>query len=210
MIFCSLIHQIVNDLLLVIAHAVKHVESLFTQLTGCAARCCSKHGFDNLFLFVVEAIKDVTNRLRFRSRLFRFFFGLIISMLQLVAGVNNSLVIRTIPVAHDAVNEGPRVSPGQHQAHLSNSAVEHIAALLLQPVGVDAQGGHVSIVYQLFGRLAAFILVEGAVGIHAFFSVLQQGMPQHVVGVIVLVVPHQGHCLPIIVLERIPQDGSSI
>ena len=61
-----------------------------------------------------------------------------------------------------------------------------------------------------FCVLPLFRVVECTVSVHAVGTVLQKRVTQHVKGVIVLVIPDQRNGLPVVILKRIFQDGSSV
>ena len=132
-----------------------------------------------------------------------------------LAGSDDDLVLCALTVGQvHKVDERSGIGPGDDQAEFTNIAVDHVLAaavgLLFQPVGVDRQGLHVAMLYQLLGGLAALRLVEEAIGIHAVLPVLQNGVTQDVGGVIVLVVPHDGNRHPVAVLESVAANRASV
>ncbi len=110
----------------------------------------------------------------------------------------------------DRINERAGIGAGQHQAHLADQAVNHVLALLLQLVGVDGKRGNISVLHQLAGILAAFCLIERAVGIDAIPAVLQQRMSQHRGGLIVPMVPHERYRLAVAILKGISHDYATV
>ena len=182
-----------------------------------------QHGGDQssnrVFLLLVQGGKHVAKGLFI---VLGFGFGLtvfvlfLVGMLQLDAGAGkeHAFVVgqftKLIPMLNHVGNARRRVCAGKHQAHFANHPMAYVGTILLQPVGKNGQALHIAVLHQLLGKLTVLGVVEGAVGKYAVFHVLKKRMPQNVKGVIMLVVPHKGNGLSVIILEGIPHNDPAI
>ena len=193
-------------------------------------------GIHNRLLLLGHAVHDILNGLLVLGLLlFAVVLGLVLFLVVLGIGLivglmdQRRLLVRAVQrngfigrqdhfllaaltVGHiHKVDEGAGIGPGDHQADLTDHAMHDVLIRrLLQPIGVDRQGCDIPMLDQRLGRLAAFGIIERAVGVNAILAVLQKGMAQDVAGFVVPVVPNQGNRLPITILECVMANGASI
>ena len=110
----------------------------------------------------------------------------------------------------DKVDECSGISAGDHKAQLLDVTMHHISALLLQAIGKDGQGVHITVLHDQLGRLTGSGVVEGTVSVNAILAVFQQRMAQNIGRVVVLMIPDEGDGLSVAMRERITADGAAI
>ena len=118
------------------------------------------------------------------------------------------VVIRA--VLHDLVDQCTRVAARQHQTQLPDHTVHHGLACFLQSICKDAHGVNVAAAHSFQCALAAGAVVHLHIGINAVFPVLQKGVPQHMLRVRVVVVPHHRHLSPVVALKGVRCNGQPI
>ena len=141
-------------------------------------------------------------------------------MIQLVVGidlkasVNNGLIVefdRRVAMSNvDVINESAGIGASKNEANFPNVSVKNVLTLLLQSVGVNRQGINIAMANQLPSLCCRGAAIEEAVGIDAISTILKDGVPENVPGLIVLMLPHKRNTLLILMLERPTLDGSSV
>ena len=99
---------------------------------------------------------------------------------------------------------------GDHKAQLLDVTMHHISALLLQAVGIDGQGIHISMLHDQLSSLTGSSFVECAVSVNAILAVFQQRMAKNIGRVVMLVIPYEGDGLSVAMRKRITANGAAI
>ena len=110
----------------------------------------------------------------------------------------------------DKVDECSGICTGDHKAQLLDVTMHHISALLLQAVGIDGQGIHISMLHDQLSSLTGSSFVECAVSVNAILAVFQQRMAQNIGRVVMLVIPYEGDGLSVAMCKRITANGAAI
>ena len=151
----------------------------------------------------------------FLELLFRFLFG-IVSMGDVTVARGDDRLVVDLLVGSVAMGEahvvdrGAGIGPGEHEAHLTDHAVNDVRALLLELVCVDGQRRNVAMLDQFLGILPGRSGVERAVGVDTVAALLQIRMTQDVVRRIVHMLPYQRHGCPVAIAEGTRTNGTTV
>ena len=88
--------------------------------------------------------------------------------------------------------------------------MQNITAVLLQLVGIDRKGFHVAMLNKNLSLLTRFRVVERTICINALIHVMKQCFTQDVLGIIMLVIPHQRHFHAIAMFECASSNHTTI
>ena len=88
--------------------------------------------------------------------------------------------------------------------------MHNVGSLLLELVCINGKRVNVSVLDQKLRSLTTFGLIELAIGVNAFVSVLENGMSKNLIRVSVLMIPDQRNFLTVVAFERILANDSSI
>ena len=88
--------------------------------------------------------------------------------------------------------------------------MDDVLVLLGELVSVDRHGVDVAVKNQLLGVLCSVRVVEVSVCVYSIVSVLQNGVAENVVGLIVPVHPHERHLMTVVLLESVVTNHSPI
>ena len=102
------------------------------------------------------------------------------------------------------------VRSSQNQRYLSDRSVNYITSGLLKLIRVNGQASDITVLDKRFRLLSTFGLVERAVSINTLGLIVQFGPTEHVLRVIVLMVPNQRNPLSITVLKCIAANHAAI
>ena len=108
------------------------------------------------------------------------------------------------------VDECSGICTGNHKAQLLDVTMHHISTLLLQAVGIDGQGIHISMLHDQLSSLTGSSFVECAVSVNAILAVFQQRMAKNIGRVVMLVIPYEGDGLSVAMRKRITANGAAI
>ena len=113
-------------------------------------------------------------------------------------------------VLHNFIDQSAGVASSNYQAQFLDHAMHYGSACFLDAVCVDGHCINVAIVHASLGSLTAGRIVQLDVCIHAFLAVLQQCVPQHIVGAGMVMVPHNRNYLTVTFLKRIRRNSQAI
>ena len=148
---------------------------------------------------------------RFGLSFFRFLFFRVIQLNRFVhADSGFGHVFAFAMGQHREINDRSGVGTGQNNADFLDASVQNIAFVLLQVIGKDAQAAYISVADDFFRLLTRMCVVEGAVGVNAFFPVFQDCVPEHIIGVVMLMHPYQRDPAAVIILKRVFPDGTPV
>ena len=183
----------------------------------CVFNGLRNHRVNNGFLFFRKRVEYVCDGFLFFLALAGLFL-LIRSVRSIFRMIEHNVLVvskndaglNAIAMSHDGIDKGSGICPSQNQTHFTNSAVNHIAAGLLQLIGKNRKRPNVAMTNGLFDVFCVFSVVERTVGVNAFVSVLQQRMTKNIIRIGMVVVPNQRNSFTIAVLECIFSNGPSI
>src|SRR5215216_680772 len=110
----------------------------------------------------------------------------------------------------DEVDQSAGIGTRENQTDLLDHAMEDILGLLHQLVGPDGQRVDVFVLDQSLSVLAGFGAVEEAVGVNAVLPSFEHDVAEHVLRVVVPVLPDQRNLLAVHVLESLGRDGPTV
>ena len=102
------------------------------------------------------------------------------------------------------------VSALMHQAHLANTAMQHIRTSLLKLIGVNGQSTDVTVLNKDLRNFAISGVIEKAVGVNTFLTVLKPCMTENIARTVVLMIPDQRDFNTVVILKGVPTNYSSI
>ena len=208
----GLANHVVHDLLLLLRQGVEHVlHGLFAlRLLGLGLLLICHRCF-LLFLFRF----GLGRGLRLLVLLFlvlRRLFG--VGELQaLRRGVNDRLVIGRLAGMrqHRVFDDSPVIGPGQHHAHLTNLPMHHVAAVLGQVIGVNRKRSQILMSHGFLHQLPILGVIALRIGVHPLAGpILQKSVPQHILGISMLMLIHQRDRLTVVLPKRPVPDGSAV
>ena len=189
-------------------------------------QCLADHSVHDGLLLLGHRIDDILNSLLAVFGLLGIFchLGILLFLSRLfglsftrVANDNGALIVTcdeaifaVFAMSHHEIDIGPRICSCKDKAQLTNLAVDDILAHLLKLVGIDGQRSYIAMLHESLSRLSSFGVVERAIGINAIVTILQQGMAQNILRIVMLVIPYQGYGSAVIVLECITSDSPAI
>ena len=128
--------------------------------------------------------------------------------------IDNALINTGLAMGKHFVNMGLWVSTGQHQAQFSDNAMGHIASALiagiLQPIRPNGKGRNVTVLHKSLRITSLVSVVKGHISPHALGLSLQKGMPQNILGIVMLVVPYKWHFLAVLLSECTRHNRSAV
>ena len=210
-------HLVVSSFIGIIIFVHSTVSSfcfrIFNSLTN--------QGIDYIFLFVSKCVKYIGYGL-FRLvgvDFLGFFrhFGLILLFVSISVAkrqqfviVNYSFFIAHFTVNHDGVDIRSGIGSGKNQRYLANNTVHHVTLILFKLISINRQGLDVAMLYEEFCVLGIFRIVERTIRINAVLTILKEGVTKNVVGVVVVVVPHQRYCFTVVICKSVLHDGATV
>jgi hypothetical protein len=138
-----------------------------------------------------------------------------VGVLEREAGVDDRLVVEGDDVAvavreANVVDQSAGVRTGEDEADLTDHAVRHRLRLLDQLVGVDREVLDVLVLDELASGVGLLRLVEIAVAVDAVVTILEDGMTEYVLRLVMVVLPHQRDRGLVLVLEGVGQNRPPI
>ena len=200
---------------------------IFFRLAACVFKRLTNQSIDNRLLLFRQLIEHVFNGL-FLALLFGLFLGFVshlglsffilifcfrllcVIKLKIFTGINNTFFFAEIAVTDYRFNKRAGISSCMNQTYFTNQTMDHIATVLLQPVGINRKAGNIAMLNKHLGKLSILGFIEKSVRINTVFSVLQQRMSKNLMRIIVLMVPNQRHLFSITVLESVFTDRTSV
>jgi hypothetical protein len=113
-------------------------------------------------------------------------------------------------MTHNRFDECPGISASKYKTYFANFTVDDITAFLFESVCVNRQGFNIAMLNQFFCCLAGFGIIERAISIDAFGSILETCMTENFVGAVMLMVPNQRDFLSIVMFESVFHDNSAV
>jgi hypothetical protein len=178
----------------------------------------ANHEVDDVLLLVGQAVVDVLDG-----------FAIVVfignrslcgtagtsSMLELQTSVDDCIFVEhlfhSIAVADsDVLDESAGIGAGEDQADLTDCTVEDLLGTLNQLISPDRHHVDVAMLEKLTSLLCLLRLVEEAIGVDAVISVLENGMTQNVLRILVSVLPHERHLHGVLMLESARHDGTAV
>ena len=171
----------------------------------------------NGLLLFGQAVDDIFNGVAI-SGVFLVAIGRVISFAFICmgerdrfVGTEDNFLLSALSMSKiDKVDECSGICTGDHKAQLLDVTMHHISALLLQAVGIDGQGIHISMLHDQLSSLTGSSFVECAVSVNAILAVFQQRMAQNIGRVVMLVIPYEGDGLSVAMCKRITANGAAI
>ena len=97
-----------------------------------------------------------------------------------------------------------------HQTHLANTTMQHIRTSLLKLIGVNGQSTDVTVLNKDLCNFAISGVIEKAIGINTFLTVLKPCMTENITRTVVLMIPDQRDFNTVVILESVPTNYSSV
>ena len=97
-----------------------------------------------------------------------------------------------------------------HQAHLANTAMQHIRTSLLKLIGVNGQSTDVTVLNEDLRNFAISGVIEKAIGVNTFLTILKPCMTENITRTVVLMIPDQRDFNAVVILKGVPTNYSSI
>ena len=220
--------EVALSLSIIVENIVLHVIFLLVFFIGDAGlfQCLADHSVHDGLLLLGHRINDILNSLLaafgllgifchfsillFLSRLFGLSFARVANDNGALIIACNEAILTILAMGHHEIDIGSGVCSCKDKAQLTNLAMNDILAHLLKLVGIDRQRSYIAMLHESLSRLSSFGVVERAIGINAIITILQQGMAQNILRIVMLVVPYQRYGTTIIVLECITSDSPAI
>ena len=113
-------------------------------------------------------------------------------------------------MAHDSIDICTWISTSQNQANFTDHSVNNVTTLLLELVGINRELIHISVLNQFSSHLSRLAVIECAIGVNAFRSILEQSMAKDIIDFGVLVIPDKRNLSAIIIDKCIFHDCSAV
>ena len=178
--FESLCDKCIHDILLLLRHGIDHI---------------SNRLFIVLLLFLVFWIILRLRRMRKTER---------------HSGIDDSFIVGHFAVLQHRINKCTGVSALMHQAHLANTSMQHIRSSLLKLIGVNGQSTDVTVLNKDLRNFTISSIIEKAVGVNTFLTVLKPCMTENITRTVVLMIPDQRDFNTVVILKGVPTNYSSI
>ena len=166
--------------------------------------------FDLLFFFIRFISHFFHILLLWFGMLQGFIFFSIVMDHNILIIANNKALFGVFTVNHNRINECTGISTGHHNTYFSNNTMQNFITGLLKFISINRQGFNITMPNCFFCCLPRFAIIEGAICIHTFVTILEQCMTENIVGVAVIVVINQRNGLSVIALERIFTNNSTV
>ena len=193
--FESLCDKRIHDILLLLGHGIDHISNRLLII---------------LLLFLV-----FSRLVLFGILLFFLFLRFILGLRRMRkterhSGIDDSLIIGHFAVLQHRVDKCTGVSALMHQTHLANTAMQHIRTSLLKLIGVNGQSTDVTVLNKDLRNFAISGVIEKAVGVNTFLTVLKPCMTENIARTVVLMIPDQRDFNTVVILKGVPTNYSSI
>ena len=189
--FESLCDKRIHDILLLLGHGIDHISNrLFIVLLLFLV-------FSRLVLFGILLFRII---LRFRR----------MRKTERHSGIDDSLIIGHFAVLQHRVDKRTRISTLMYQTHLANTAMQHIRSSLLKLIGVNGQSTDVTVLDKDFRNFTISGVIEKAIGVNTFLTVLKPCMTENITRTVVLMIPDQRDFNTVVILKGVPTNYSSI
>ena len=196
----SLADESIDNLLLFIGKSVKHIRDGFSAVVCLTVLVCVSD-----FLFYLLFLNFFLGH--FRVLLFQIFAML---ELQEFTCKDDGGFIRIVRMLDYGIDERTGISTGKNEANLSNYTMKNISAILLKLISHNRKRRNIAMVYEKLRDLTGFGVVKLTICVNTFGTILEKGMTQNIVRIVVIVVPNKRNRLAIAILERIATDGPTI
>ena len=193
--FESLCDKRIHDILLLLGHGIDHISNRLLII---------------LLLFLV-----FSRLVLFGILLFFLFLRFILGLRRMRkterhSGIDDSLIIGHFAVLKHRVDKCTGVSALMHQTHLANTAMQHIRTSLLKLIGVNGQSTDVTMLDKDFRNFTVSGVIEEAIGVNAFLTVLKPCMTENITRTVVLMIPDQRDFNTVVILKGVPTNYSPI
>ena len=189
--FESLCDKRIHDILLLLGHGIDHISNrLFIVLLLFLV-------FSRLVLFGILLFRII---LRFRR----------MRKTERHSGIDDSLIIGHFAVLQHRVDKRTRISTLMYQTHLANTAMQHIRSSLLKLIGVNGQSTDVTVLNEDLRNFAISGVIEKAIGVNTFLTILKPCMTENITRTVVLMIPDQWDFNTVVILKGVPTNYSSI
>ena len=193
--FESLCDKCIHDILLLLRHGIDHISNRLLVVLLLFLVFSRLVLFGILLLFLVFRIILRFRRMRKTER---------------HSGIDDSLIIGHFAVLQHRVDKRTRISTLMHQAHLANTAMQHIRTSLLKLIGVNGQSTDVTVLNKDLRNFTISGVIEKAVGVNTFLTVLKPCMTENITRTVVLMIPDQRDFNAVVILKGVPTNYSSI
>ena len=193
--FESLCDKCIHDILLLLRHGIDHISNRLLVVLLLFLVFSRLVLFGILLLFLVFRIILRFRRMRKTER---------------HSGIDDSLIIGHFAVLQHRVDKRTRISTLMHQAHLANTAMQHIRTSLLKLIGVNGQSTDVTVLNKDLRNFTISGVIEKAVGVNTFLTVLKPCMTENITRTVVLMIPDQRDFNTVVILKGVPTNYSSI
>ena len=193
--FESLCDKRIHDILLLLGHGIDHISNR---------------------LFIVLLLFLVFSRLVLFGILLLFLVFCIILRLRRMrkteghSGIDDSFIVGHFAVLQHRIDKCTGVSTLMHQAHLTNTAMQHIRTSLLKLIGVNGQSTDVTVLNKDLRNFTISSVIEKAVGVNTFLTVLKPCMTENITRTVVLMIPDQRDFNTVVILKGVPTNYSPI
>ena len=192
--FESLCDKRIHDILLLLGHGIDHISNrLFIVLLLFLV-------FSRLVLFGILLFLVFRIILRFRR----------MRKTERHSGIDDSLIIGHFAVLQHRVDKRTRISTLMYQTHLANTAMQHIRSSLLKLIGVNGQSTDVTVLNEDLRNFAISGVIEKAIGVNTFLTILKPCMTENITRTVVLMIPDQRDFNTVVILKGVPTNYSSI
>ena len=191
--FQSLCHHVVHSILLFVRHSVDNVsDSLVIAILLIFKLTFGFILFVSIFLLVI-----VGTSIRMRQN-------------QRQTSIDDCFLVRILTMGEHRVDESTGISAFMHQTYFTNASVNNIGTILSKLICINRQRFNVAVLNQCLTNFTGFSVIEEAIGIHAFLTILKPSMAKNIARIVVLVIPNQRNLNSIIFLKRIMANYSTI
>ena len=193
--FESLCNKCIHDVLLLFGHRVDYISNR---------------------LFIVLLLFLAFGRLVLFGILLLFLLFLLILRLGRMgkakrhSGIDDSFIIGHFTMLQHRVNKCTRISTLMHKTHLTNTTMQYIRTSLLKLIGVNGQSANVTMLDKDFRNFTVSGVIEEAIGVNTFLTVLKPCMTENITRTVVLMIPDQRDFNTVVILKGVPTNYSPI